>query len=96
MSGKEEILKTEKLTSQEYDILDELYFICTLDQLLKNLTMDDSELRNHLERLFRKGWVKVFYKGTEDEVESEKVAKDEFENYHFLASKAGLKAHNTL
>lgn len=96
MSGKEEILKTEKLTPQEYDILDELYFICTLDQLLKNLTMDDSELRNHLEQLFRKGWVKVFYKGTEDEVESGEVSKGQFENYHFLATKAGLKAHNTL
>jgi DNA-binding MarR family transcriptional regulator len=96
LSGKAEKLNSENLTPQEYDILDELYFICTFDQLLKNLTMDDSELRNHLEQLFRKGWIKVFYKGTEEEVEFEDVSQDQFENYHFLATKAGLKAHNSL
>ena len=81
------------MTDTQFEILDELYFVISFQDLLEHLDMDETELTEHLKTLFSKGWLRVFSSpdGTRD---VEDVSADSLSNSYLLASKAGLKAHN--
>jgi hypothetical protein len=83
------------MTDSEFDIMDELYFISSFEELNKNILMEESELVNALHSLIKKGWVKCLEKETDQEFEIADNFKAEFKKYNYLATKAGLLAHNS-
>ncbi|MEY5046862.1 MAG: hypothetical protein RLZZ175_221 [Bacteroidota bacterium] len=83
------------MTNNEFDILDELYFVCTFDDLVQKLDLSEDEIKNTLLVLLQKEWIRCL----ENEVEIA-VSLDEYlvgyKKYTYIASKKGLFAHNTL
>lgn len=79
----------------QFDILDELYFVISFDDLLKSLDLESEVLLENLKEMVKKGWVKCFE--IETELESSSISFDDskFKNYFFLATKKGLFVHNT-
>ncbi len=79
----------------QFDILDELYFVISFDDLLKTLDLESEVVLVNLKDMVKKGWVKCFEKETE--LATSEVSFDDisFKNYFFLATKKGLFAHNT-
>ena len=83
------------MTDQEFEILDELYFVQTFDALLNSTNLSESELKQWLYRLIDKGWVKCLDKLTEEVLAASLDFDSHYKNYHYLATKAGLLAHNS-
>lgn len=80
----------------EYEILDELYFVIPYAELAARIELPEEELALHLKEMIKKGWVR-FYKNSTDEVLQEDLKFDNnYKNYYYLASKAGLLAHNSI
>lgn len=83
------------MTDDEFDVLDELYFVESFGQLVSLTAKAESDLTAILKSLFEKGWIKVLA-GVDDEVPPEQVDWDgAVHTYHFLATKNGLLAHNS-
>lgn len=83
------------MTNIEFDILDELYFIQSYDYLVRTLKLNDKLLKKSLRDLIERGWVTCYSSPTEElAFESNEFEKD-YWNYHYLATKAGLMAHNS-
>jgi hypothetical protein len=79
----------------EFDVMDELYFLQSYQALEKQLNLPALELRKVLESLLAKGWVRC-YKDPDIEVDYDPESyQQEYRNYYYLASKAGLLAHNS-
>jgi DNA-binding MarR family transcriptional regulator len=84
-----------EMTDTEFDVLDELYFVQSYGALHGHLQISEEALRETLVQLVRKGWVKVL-RSHDEEVESQEAHRVEgYANYYFLATKAGLLAHNS-
>ena len=78
----------------EYEILDQLYFVTSYEELVALMDRDDEELNSTLWEMIKKGWVKCL-DGPENEI---KITKNAFlknyQKYQYLASKQGLMEHN--
>lgn len=82
------------MTDEEFDVLDELYFVSSYPELKSNTGFEDDVLREVLKQLAVKGWIKVL-RNSDDEVPFVQGDFEEnYRNYFYLASKAGLLAHN--
>lgn len=82
------------MTDVEFDVLDELYFVQSFQYLLGELELEEQELKEVLRSLINKGWVKCFL-NMHDEVWSDELQLDKkYNEYFYLATKAGLMAHN--
>jgi len=80
----------------EYDIIDELYFVTSFPDIKNTLLFSDEELCQNLLALIKKGYLKAFYPDPDSEVEfSDQHFSQDFHQYFFLATKAGLIAHNS-
>ncbi len=83
------------MSDLEYDVLDELYFVISFQDLAGKTDLEDEELKKILKKMLMKKWVKCLKTATEE------IAEDELEfdknalRYYYLATKAGLMAHNT-
>ena len=83
------------MTDQEFDVLDELYFVQSFEEVKDITGMEAGELKQVLAHLLEKGWIRC--------MESRDVGPDsgklDFEGNHqqyfYLATKAGLLAHNS-
>lgn len=94
MNGKEEDIKSS-MTDDEFDVLDELYFLQSYAYLKIETRISEQKLKAILADLLEKGWVKL-YSSPIEQVEFEQSDFDaHFANYYYLASKAGLMAHNS-
>lgn len=83
------------MTDDEFDVLDELYFVQSFHELVDLTGKETDALRNILSNLFEKGWIRIF-KEVDEEVPQEEIDLiNHAEEYIFLASKEGLMAHNT-
>jgi hypothetical protein len=83
------------MTDQEYDVLDELYFLTSFHELSNQVTISRENLKMVLKSLFEKGWVKC-YKNKDEELPNQEVDLDTFfDQYNYLATKSGLFAHNS-
>ena len=83
------------MSDLEYDVLDELYFVQSFADLMGPTDLEEKELRPILLKMLNKGWIRC-YKTVSEEVSAEEVDFElEFRNYYYLASKAGLLAHNS-
>ena len=83
------------MSDLEFDVLDELYFIQPFDTVRKATQLEDRELKEVLEKMQVKGWIRCFMTAS-DEVPSEEIdIQTKYREYLYLASKSGLLAHNT-
>lgn len=83
------------MTELEYDILDELYFLTDFKTLVNELGIHSEDIVNQLYILLEKGWVKVLEGEVEVEVGNKDLFNKKYNNYNYLATKAGLLAHNS-
>lgn len=82
------------MSEAEFDVLDELYFVQPYQHLLAELEMEDAELKSVLMSLIDKGWVKFFLSMEEEALSDELQMDTKYREYFYLATKAGLMAHN--
>lgn len=82
------------MTSKQFELLDELYFVIGYHDLKESLEWSDEELCAELTQLFSEGWLRVF-KSPSDTTDFELISDEILMNSFLLASKAGLKAHNS-
>jgi hypothetical protein len=83
------------MTDFEFDLLDELYFVTSFQALQEKLAWSEAVLLEQLASLMQKGWIKCL--DAQDNL-LEFPPADLLTHYQtclFLASKAGLKAHNS-
>lgn len=81
------------MTELEFDVLDELYFVLSYQQLAEACEIDQRELVDTLANLYEKGWVKVL-QTVDDEASEPLELQSKFNTYYYLATKKGLHAHN--
>jgi DNA-binding Lrp family transcriptional regulator len=80
----------------EFDIIDELYFVTAFSELNRELGLPEEELGRHLQDLVVRGYVKCFYPDPDTEVSYQEAAfAGQYRAYYYLATKAGLVAHNS-
>ena len=77
----------------EFEVLDELYFVISFDELLNAVDLTEKELLKVLIELERKEWIRI-YDSNDTELEKYDL-EDGFRTYFYLASKKGLFAHNS-
>jgi hypothetical protein len=84
------------MTEQEFTVLDELYFIVSFNEIQESIELSSQQLKLVLISLWEKGWLRC-YSGIENELDIHTIdIENQFDKYHYLASKEGLMAHNTL
>ncbi|MES2388485.1 MAG: hypothetical protein V4543_10825 [Bacteroidota bacterium] len=82
------------MTDEEYDLLDELYFVIDFVLLKRATGLDDKVLIERLQNLVEKGWVRAFVSpGGADAENPDSVI---YPSLYYLASKDGLLAHTGL
>lgn len=84
------------MTQIEFDILDELYLIQSFNELLTTLDLDEKELKQRLQILLKKDWVRCYDPPTKELIFEKSAFEKDFRKYHYLATKAGLLAHNSI
>ncbi|MFT6213911.1 MAG: DNA-binding HxlR family transcriptional regulator [Roseivirga sp.] len=82
------------MTDEEFDVLDELYFVQSFDFLKEESNLNSEILTLTLKALIEKGWVKCFADRPALVPIHEKSLGKEWETYFYLATKDGLLAHN--
>jgi hypothetical protein len=79
-----------------FDIMDELYFVTAFPAVARQINLPEADLGRHLEELVVLGYVKCFYPDPDTEIAYQEA---EFarrcREYYYLATKAGLVAHNS-
>ncbi|GAA4844315.1 hypothetical protein [Algivirga pacifica] len=80
----------------EFEVLDELYFVVSFSQLQEATGIEQSALKECLQQLLEKKWVKCMASIDDELEESEVDMNAHFQQYYYLATKKGLMAHNTL
>lgn len=83
------------MTNAEFDVLDELYFIRSYKELGKSLDIRDAILISTLQKLLDRGWVSCYISPSEEIEMDIRKLETEYWKYHYLATKAGLRAHNS-
>jgi hypothetical protein len=83
------------MTDLEFDILDELYFVETFDNLLKKLHIEENILAKNLLNLLERGWIKCFSLDKQEVLFEVEKFEENYGQYCYLATKAGLMAHHS-
>ncbi|MCR9252550.1 MAG: transporter [bacterium] len=83
------------MSDLEYDVLDELYFVVSFDDLMEKTDLEDHELKKVLNKLLQKSWIKCLSSATDDVPEDDLNFDRDARRYFYLATKAGLMAHNS-
>ena len=82
------------MSDKEFEILDELYFVTTFDQLMGLVNLDEIIVKNILRSLYSKGWIRIL-SSPEEEIMGEVDVSSNYQDYMYLASKKGLLEHNS-
>ena len=83
------------MTDLVYELLDELYFINNFEKLNEVIKLEESLLKKELWHLIELEWIICFDQDVEMNI-SLLDFDSNFKKYHYIASKKGLLAHNTL
>jgi hypothetical protein len=84
------------VTDQEFDILDELYFVISFQELTRNLSWPAADVLPVLKDLIAKEMVKCIDPQSEEEMELSLTDLDkQYQKILFLATKKGLMEHNS-
>ena len=81
------------MTDQEFEIMDELYFVRSFDSLFKQFNFSEEVLKHYLAELIKKDWVKCM-KDLDEEVTDNLDFESKYKEYSYLVTKKGLMAHN--
>jgi hypothetical protein len=105
LNGKQENFTTKPptqnsphntLTDLEFDLLDELYFVQPYQVIKEHLGWSDPVIQQTLKSLLDKNWIKCFLSNSDEILSKELIdLENKFKNYYYLATKAGLLAHNS-
>ncbi|TYZ10930.1 MarR family transcriptional regulator [Hymenobacter lutimineralis] len=84
------------MTDAEFDLLDELYFVSSFNDLAQRTALPPAELDKQLRNLLEQGLVRLYWPDADTELAFEPssfgaISRDSF----YLASKEGLLQHNT-
>ena len=95
LHGKAETTDNLNMTDSEFELLDELYFVKSFEEIRSTLRWEDGKICETLGLLLEKGWIRC-YKSPTDEILDGKIdLAGNCHNYFYLASKEGLVAHNS-
>ena len=83
------------MTEEEFDLLDELYFVQHFDYLKDILGWEEELLLANLQSLLDKDYIKCLYK-PDEEVFDKISLKESGKAYYYLATKKGLMNHNSI
>ncbi|TXD77135.1 hypothetical protein [Algoriphagus ratkowskyi] len=83
------------MNDEEFDLMDELYFVQPYSYLLETLEWEEELLLSTLQSLFSQGYVKCLDDPDKERFSTVDIIK-EGSGLYFLATKKGLMAHNTL
>lgn len=83
------------MTDDEFDLLDELYFVQHYTYLKDTLGWPDERLLKTLESLHSKAYIKVL-KAPDDEVFEKFNMINQGSSFFYLATKKGLMEHNAI
>lgn len=81
------------MSDQEFDLLDELYFIQSYEGLRGALGWEDARVAEVLKSTYDKGWIRCYDDPGHEVTAREVDLLKHYARYHYLASKAGLLAH---
>lgn len=82
------------MSDPEFDILDELYFVISFPDLVKKLDYEAQEVKEVLQRLAAQKYVKILRTPDDEIALEDSNFPDQAHEYYYLATKAGLMAHN--
>lgn len=83
------------MTTVENDVLDELYFVQPYEYLVNTLELSNENLKSTRCSLLEKGWINCYSSPTKEIDFENKEFENDYWNYHYLADKTGLLAHNS-
>lgn len=86
----------DELNDVQFQILDSVYFVESFQNILEESGEPVPVVVDELRTMIDRGWLQVmtFDEGKGDFVRTAIFDTDHLENYHFLATKAGLLKHN--
>ena len=79
-----------------YEILEELYFIETFEGLKAKLSYETNVLQGYLWIMLEKDLIKIMVNFDEEIEQNKEEFEQNFQKYHYIASKKGLMWHNSL
>ncbi|MCH7409166.1 hypothetical protein MM239_07165 [Belliella sp. DSM 111904] len=83
------------MTTKEFDLLDELYFVQHYNYLKDALDWEDDVLLSTLQSLYDQGYIKCLA-SPDEEVFNDVDLPNQGVDYYYLATKKGLMDHNTI
>ena len=83
------------MTDREFELMDELYFVQSFAELQKSCQMEAGDLEQLLMVLISKEWVRWMESRTDDLPGDKPFKEEQMQQYYYLATKAGLLAHNS-
>ena len=83
------------MTDREFELMDELYFVQSFAELQKACQMEVREMEQLLKGLIRKEWVRWMESRADDVPDDQIFQEEQMQQYYYLATKAGLLAHNS-
>jgi hypothetical protein len=83
------------MTDEEFDLLDELYFVQSYQYLKETLGWEDDMLLATLQLLYQKKFIKCLRQPDEEIFEKVDIIREGTDLF-YLASKKGLMEHNAL
>lgn len=86
--------QTNNMTDLEFEIMDQLYFVISYDDIVKESNLESSIVRPVLWAMIQRGWVKCLRNPELEIPVDEAQFKANYRNYHYLATKKGLFVHN--
>ena len=83
------------MSDQEFELLDELYFVQNYEYLKESLGWEDDVLLTTLHLLYQEGMIKCLSTPDHERFDGVDIFS-EGRNLFYLATKKGLMAHNTI
>lgn len=83
------------MTEDEFDLLDELYFVQHFGYLKETLGWEEERLLTTLQSLYEKSFIKCL-SAPDEEIFGKIIIHDQGNQLYYLATKKGLMEHNTL
>lgn len=83
------------MSDDQFDLLDELYFLQSFAYLKEVLKWEDERLLTTLQQLYDREWIKC-YTSPDEEIFEKTNLHDGGREYYYLATKKGLLNHKTI